>query len=116
MPNKLLSLWKFLFERNKFEKPAPILNKQNIKGFFQGHLRALKAEYGSVEKHILEQAAWRMTVAKKECVEKDQCQGCGCFPMHDKVLEDRPCEGKCYPYMMSKLEWALFKLNNNIKC
>jgi hypothetical protein len=116
MPTKLSSLWNFLFNRKTFEKPAPILNKENIRAFFQGHLRSLKAEYGHMDKHILEQAAWRMTKAKKECVKKDQCQACGCFPMHDKVLEDRPCEGGCYPAMMDKEYWETFKRINEIKC
>lgn len=116
MVTKLSSMWKFLFKRKMFKKAAPILNKDNIKGFFQGHLRSLKSQYSTLDKHIVEQAAWRMTKANKECVKADQCQACGCFPMYDKVLEDRACEGKCYPHMMTKLEWSLFKLNNNITC
>lgn len=107
------SLWKIIFKRKTFDKAAT-LNKNNIKGFLQGHIRSIKASYNNLDKHIIEQAAWRMSKAKKECVDADQCQACGCFPLYDKVLEDRQCEGKCYPHMMSSKQWGLFKLNNNI--
>ena len=112
---KIKALWNLLFKRKTFKKAAT-LSKENVKGFLQGHLRAIKSEYNLLPTYIQEQAAWRLTKAKKECVEKDQCQACGCFPMYDKVLEDRQCEGNCYPHMMTRKEWALFKLNNNILC
>lgn len=113
---RIRNLWNLLFKRKKFNRPASFFDKRNIKGFIQGHMRKLKAEYGALDEHILEQAAWRLSVANKACIDTDQCQACGCFPMSDKVLEDRPCEGQCYPAMMNKEEWDSFKRKNNIVC
>jgi hypothetical protein len=109
-------LWNLIMKRKTFKKAASFFDRKNIKGFIQGHIRAIKSEYGSLPDHIVEQAAWRLTQANKECIKADQCQACGCFPMSDKVLEDRPCEENCYPPMMDKETWELFKKKNKIQC
>lgn len=110
------SLLRIIFQRKRFKKAASFFDKKNIKGFLQGHIRALKEKYDLLPQHTLEQAAWRLTLANKACINADQCQACGCFPMSDKVLEDRPCEENCYPEMMGEKEWEAFKNKNNIIC
>lgn len=109
-------LFNLLFKRKKFKRAASFFDRRNIKGFIQGHLREMNKIYGGVDEHILEQAAWRMTQANKECIKADQCQACGCFPMSDKVLEDRSCEENCYPPMINKDNWEIFKNKNKIVC
>lgn len=111
------NLFRLIFQRNKFKKAASFFDRRNIKGFLQGHIRKFKMDYGNLPDHIVEQAAWRLTaMANPACVAADQCQACGCFPMSDKVLEDRPCEENCYPAMMGKDDWESFKKKNKIQC
>lgn len=83
----------------------------NIKGYLQAHYREILKDFDFLPKHIQEQAEWRLRqVAKKspECLEKDSCKECGC-QVSSKVFEDRACEGKCYPKMLSDEEWNKFK-------
>lgn len=103
-----------LLKKKNIKNPASLTDISNIKGFLQGHLRAIQDEFGMLALYKQEQAAWRLTQANKECISKDQCIECGCFPMKDKVLEDRGCKANCYGDMLSQLEWSQFKFKNNI--
>lgn len=100
-------------KKNKIKNPASLTDVKNIKGFLQGHLRAIKEEFGVLPLHVQEQAAWRFSQANKECLKADQCIECGCFPMKDKFLEDRGCIN-CYPDMLPQEDWSKFKYKNNI--
>lgn len=87
----------------------------NIKGFLQGNLRLFLDSIGSLPEHISEQAEWRLKQVEKlspECAKQEECVHCGC-ELYGKLLENRACSNNpsCYPEMMSKEEWAIFKLN-----
>ena len=83
------------------------INLPNIKGYLQAHYRQALDEMGFLDKHIYEQAEWRLERVKEkspDCYNSDNCVKCGC-EVSSKVFEDRACEGNCYPPMMSKEEW-----------
>lgn len=85
------------------------INLKNIKGYLQAHYRQVLDEFDYLESHIKEQAEWRLYQVKKyspECYNSDKCIHCGC-QVSSKVFEDRACEGRCYPEMMSKERWEL---------
>ncbi len=87
----------------------------NIKGFLQGNLRLFLDSIGSLPDHISEQAEWRLKQVEQmspECIRSKECIKCGC-EIFGKLVEDRKCsnEPPCYPEMMSKEEWTIFKLN-----
>lgn len=87
------------------------INLPNIKGYLQAHYREILKDFDFLPKHIQEQAEWRLKqVAKKspECLENDSCKICTC-QVTSKVFEDRACEGNCYPQMMSKEQWEIYK-------
>ncbi len=85
---------------------------KNIKGFIQGHYRMLKEDFGILEEHIGEQFDYRLGIMNEECIKNKECP-CTCsFP--EKQIEDRPCELNCYPPMMFKEDWEIFKKENNI--
>jgi hypothetical protein len=52
-----------LLLKKNINNPASLTDVKNIKGFLQGHLRAIKDEFGMLALHIQEQAAWRFTKA-----------------------------------------------------
>lgn len=108
-----------------------LCNKQywtfaNFKGVVQAYFRKSYNYMGfSLPKHIYEQVKWREEKAKI-CVDNITCLNCDCY-IKEKLLEDRGCSisegighlvGKqepCYPPMMSKENWKIFKKLNNIK-
>lgn len=70
-------------------------------------------------KHRREQIAWRRgEVVKKspQCWEEGHCIQCGCIII-SKTRADMGCENEpfCYPEMMNKKDWKVFKQTNNIK-
>lgn len=86
----------------------------NIRGFLQGHYRTLLKDFypEALPEHIEEQFIYRCEVAK-ECLELGECKHCGCSTP-EKFLENRGCsneENPCYPPMMEKKDWELFKLD-----
>lgn len=83
---------------------------KNIKGYLQAHYRQLLDEMDYLPEHIKQQAEWRLNQVKKyssSCYNSDKCVHCGC-QVSSKIFEDRACEGKCYPKMMSKEQWENF--------
>lgn len=89
----------------------------NIGSYIQGKTRMLVQKYGneffSLDDHIKEQIVWRETVANKFCLDNKECK-CGC-PLPDMFFADKTCEDGCYPVMMNKEEWEVYKANNNIE-
>lgn len=88
------------------------LNLKNIKGYLQAHYRQVLDDMGFLDKHIYEQAEWRLSRVKEKspnCYNSDKCVHCGC-QVSSKVFEDRACEGGCYPEMMSESEWKWFDI------
>lgn len=98
----------------------------NFKGVLQAYFRKAKYEYMGFEvpKHIYEQYKWREFKAEK-CINNITCLNCDCF-IKERILEDRGCSilegtgnlvGKqepCYPPLMEKLEWEIFKIKNHV--
>jgi hypothetical protein len=92
------------------------INLPNIKGYIQGNFRRILSNFGSLPKHIEEQAEWRLKQVEKkspQCLTEKGCVHCGC-EIISKAFEKRGCssENPCYPEMMSEQEWAFYKLNN----
>lgn len=50
---------------------------------------------------------------QKSCYKNGSCDMCGC---HTTALQmaNKSCDKPCYPPMMSKKDWGLFKLTRNI--
>lgn len=88
------------------------INLKNIKGYFQAHYRQVLDEMGFLDKHIIEQAEfrlWRVKEKSPECYENNICIHCGCT-VDSKVFEDRACSANwCYGEMLNKEDWELFK-------
>lgn len=64
--------------------------------------------------HIREQIDFRINIMMdKECYNSGSCKVCGCTTTHLQMA-NKMCEGKCYPTMMTKWEWEMFKRGSNI--
>lgn len=94
----------------KAENPAPV-NIINIVRVLRAAWRKL---FPLTPKHIREQAAWRLTQVKPACKMLDSCTICGC-EVSSLVYEDSPCEGFCYPEMMDKKVWNMYKKTYKVK-
>lgn len=88
----------------------------NVGAYIQGKTRMLVQKYGneffSLDNHIKEQIVWRESKANSFCLSNNECK-CGC-PLPDLFFADKTCEDACYPVMMNKDEWELYKIENNI--
>lgn len=85
------------------ENRAPI-NLRNIWAVIQASFRKNISEPA----HIKEQTIYRLSLTNEECKKAGTCIKCGCS-VEEKIWEDRSCEGKCYPPMMSKKYWKEYK-------
>lgn len=99
----------------------------NFIGVFQAYFRKTKYEYMGFEmpKYIFEQVKWR-EIKAKNCIDNITCLNCDCY-IKERILEDRGCSimegvgnlvGKqepCYPDMMNKKEWKIYKITNKIE-
>jgi hypothetical protein len=61
-----------------------------------------------MRQHIFEQINWRIGVMNKECYAKGQCIKCGCETTALQMAA-KSCEGDCYPPLLNKDRWRLFK-------
>lgn len=57
--------------------------------------------------HIRQQIDFRIQSMKSECYHSGQCVKCGCQTTALQMA-NKPCEGGCYPPMMSKSVWNFF--------
>lgn len=120
---KLKHYYNLLRGKTKALKAAT-LSIANIKAVIQSYFRKGKQMAGfKLEDHIYEQIIWRRTeVIKKspECWNNNECRVCGCDIL-GKTMEDRGCsapevgEEECYPAMVDKETWKVFKSKNNVK-
>lgn len=105
--------WNLLLGRTK-AKVTP----RNILAVIQAYYRKGRQLAGfDLPKHIYEQIIWRRTqviALSPQCWTEGACTVCGCEIL-GKTMEDRGCEGPCYPEMMDKDTWKKFKTDNNIK-
>ena len=105
----------------------------NIWYYVQGNLRMFLWLYFPlfIRKHIEEQFLYRFYEAK-QCTQNGSCLWCGCSITQGLYFADKGCSlekvkdeyiknyvtGRttaCYPKMMNKYNWELFKLENNKK-
>lgn len=62
-----------------------------------------------IRKHILEQIVVRLnTIAFSPCYMQGSCVHCGCEVPQLTMCSDI-CHGNCYPIMLNKKEWKLYK-------
>jgi hypothetical protein len=114
---RLRYYWKLIRRKTKALNPAR-LSLRNIWAVIQSWWRRKKELAGfELPKHTYEQIIWRrIEVIKKspKCWESGDCIQCGC-EMIGKTIEDRGCEYGCYPHLMNKQNWEVFKRINEIK-
>lgn len=63
--------------------------------------------------HIVEQYVYRVAKMNRACYEGGSCVKCGCRTT-ELQFAFKPCEGDCYPPMMSKSKWARYKLGESV--
>jgi hypothetical protein len=87
------------------------INLLNIKSYLVGNFR-YKIYYSYltflIREHIGEQIDWRIKVMRKECYTTGSCVECGCATTALQMC-GKSCDGDCYPPLMSKKRWKLFK-------
>jgi len=87
------------------------VNLSNIKHYLVGNFR-YKIYYSYlcwfIIKHIREQIDMRIRVMNKVCLDSGSCVKCGCATTALQMC-NKACEGKCYPTMMNRSTWRMFK-------
>ena len=61
-----------------------------------------------IRERIREQIDMRINSMNQQCYNSGSCIKCGCATTALQMA-DKPCEGECYPRMMDKIEWKVFK-------
>lgn len=119
--------WNLLLGRTDASHPASF-SLRNIKAVWQAFFRKTKRKIDGfeLEDHIYEQIIWRRVEVRwnsPKCWYSNSCKICGCDIL-GKTMEDRACSLSehpelnrvpCYPAMMTKEEWILFKEKKKIK-
>lgn len=100
--------WNLIRGKTEALNPAKI-DLKHIWAVIQSWIRSLLP----MPKHIKEQVEWRrrQVLAKSpDCLSKGNCVQCGC-EMEGKLKADMGCENEpfCYPEMMKKKEWTIYK-------
>jgi hypothetical protein len=96
------------------EKKKPEINLHNIKSFLEGNSKMLLAQAGLQPQHIKEQIAYRMMICS-DCVKEGHCEFCGC-DVPGKLYVSESCnKGEKFPDLMSRIDWELYKIDNDIK-
>jgi hypothetical protein len=91
---------------------------RNIYAVLQAWFRQKRRSIAGMElsDHMYEQIIYRRTqvmLNSPKCWRKGDCLLCGC-ELLGKTMEDRACEGGCYPEMMNAGDWATYKKLYNI--
>lgn len=58
--------------------------------------------------HVREQIDMRIKVSNPACIDRGTCIKCGCMVTQLQMCNNS-CEGNCYPPMMNKKDWKLYK-------
>lgn len=58
--------------------------------------------------HIREQIKFRIEQMDKECYNNGECKLCGCQTTALQMC-NKPCDKPCYPSLMTKPVWKIFK-------
>ena len=61
-----------------------------------------------MRQHIAEQIFYRIKSMDKKCFYEASCKECGC-KCTELQMCNSPCEGGCYPEMLDKFGWKVFK-------
>jgi hypothetical protein len=90
----------------------------NIKAYIQGNLR-YRLFYSKwlswlLPLHIFEQISYRLFVMNKECYNNGECVKCGCSTPQLQMA-NKACHGKCYPIMMNRTDWFIYKREYNVE-
>ena len=108
---------KIILDKYKFPCDYPACKPLNWWSYIQGKLR-YKAYYSKnykwlIRNHIFEQILWRISIMDKECFSNGACKMCGCDTTALQMA-NKACPKPCYPKMMNKFEWNIYKINNNL--
>lgn len=91
---------------------------KNIYAYIQAKWRILISKFPGFFKstdYVQEQILFRQQIANPECLNSGKCF-CNC-KMPDMLYADKSCDRNCYPVMMDKETWYLYKqqiIDNNI--
>jgi hypothetical protein len=84
---------------------------KNILAYLTGNIRYFlyysKASF-FIRWYIKDQIDWRVLKMNKECYNNGSCEHCGCKTIALQMA-NKSCGGNCYPPMMNKKGWMLFK-------
>lgn len=86
----------------------------NIKSFLEGNLQLGLEQLNLQPQHIQEQIAYRRLICKNDCAIKNECIICGC-DFKGKTSVKESCNPDRFPDLMNKVEWELYKKENDIK-
>ena len=92
------------------------LTLKNIQSYLVGYTRyyIYYSRYKKfIRKHILEQINYRIAVMNKECYNNGSCIKCGCQTTALQMCK-KACLGNCYPKMMNRKDWIIFKNTNDM--
>lgn len=89
------------------------VNLRNILAYITGNLRysVYYSKYkGLLREHIIEQIDFRIKVMDSVCYEEGSCKLCGCTTTKLQMA-NKSCDKPCYPTMMNRKHWRLFKIS-----
>jgi len=79
----------------------------------QGNLNLFLYNKNLLSKHLKDQINYRITLdSTKECLMAGECLNCGCY-IKPKICSNKP--DTCYPQFMKKLDWTIYKNQNQNK-
>jgi hypothetical protein len=87
----------------------------NIKSFLEGNLQLGLEQLNLQPQHIQEQIAYRRLICKDDCAVNNACIKCGCDFKGKTSVKESCNKGERFPDLMGKLEWELYKKQNDIK-
>lgn len=90
----------------------------NVLAYIQGHIREWlfysKRWNRLLPLHVYEQINYRIFIMNKTCYENGECVLCGCATPALQMA-NKTCKGACYPIMMNKKDWNIYKREYNIQ-
>lgn len=86
----------------------------NIHRFITGNFDYLRNVVGELPQHLVEQVAYRESLCP-DCLEKGECQHCGCSLPMRWFAKDSCNDGERFPDMMGSDKWEEFKKEHNLK-
>lgn len=92
----------------------PQITYKNIKSFLEGNFQLVLEELNLQPEHIQEQIAYRRLTCADDCAITDKCIKCGC-DFKGKTSVQESCNKERFPDLMNRIDWELYKINNDIK-